>query len=115
MIVEDLRADFDAHRVGVQTQRKALMMLQGILRRAVLRGLIAANPVSVVDKPRQPRTRRPDPLPPMSVSTASAASSRVEAIVRAMLARRRSLAGSVIADLVLRSVSSPTVKELTNG
>jgi hypothetical protein len=33
MLVEDLRAQFGAQRVGVQTQRKALMMLQGILRR----------------------------------------------------------------------------------
>jgi len=38
------------------------MLLQGILRRAVVRGLIPANPVSVVDKPRQPPTRRPQPL-----------------------------------------------------
>ena len=67
LIVEDLRAEFDAHRVGVQTQRKAVMMLQGILRRAVVRGLLPANPVSVVDKPRQPPTRRPDPLPPITV------------------------------------------------
>jgi integrase len=63
MLVEDLRADFEAHRVGVQTQRKALMMLQGILRRAVVPG----ESVSVVDKPRQPPTRRPDPLAPITV------------------------------------------------
>jgi hypothetical protein len=53
MLVEDLRAQFDAQKVGVATQRKALMILQGIVRRAVVRGLIPANPVSVVDKPRQ--------------------------------------------------------------
>ena len=40
------------------TQRKALMILQGILRRAVVRGLIPANPVRV-DKPRQPRRGGP--------------------------------------------------------
>jgi hypothetical protein len=44
MLVEDVRAQFAAERVGVQTQRKALMLLQGILRRAVVRGLIPANP-----------------------------------------------------------------------
>src|SRR5438105_1182481 len=38
MLVEDLRAQFDRQAVGVQTQRKALMLLQGILRRAVVRG-----------------------------------------------------------------------------
>jgi integrase len=67
MLVEDARARFAVDRVGVQTQRKALMLLQGILRRAVVRGLIPANPVSVVSKPRQPPTRRPEPLPPLTV------------------------------------------------
>lgn len=67
MLVEDLRVQLDRQAVGVQTQRKTLMLLQGILRRAVVRGLIASNPVMVVDKPRQPATRRPEPLPPLSV------------------------------------------------
>jgi hypothetical protein len=44
MLVEDLRAQFDQQSVGVQTQRKALMLLQGILRHAVVRGLTPANP-----------------------------------------------------------------------
>jgi hypothetical protein len=39
-LVEDLCAQFRAAGVGVQTQRKAVMLLQGILRRAVVRGLI---------------------------------------------------------------------------
>jgi hypothetical protein len=43
MLVEDLRAQFDQQRVGVQTQRTALMLLRGILRRAVVRDLIPAN------------------------------------------------------------------------
>jgi integrase len=67
MLVEDVRAQFAAERVGVQTQRKALVLLQGILRRAVVRGLIPASPVTVVSKPRQPPTRRPEPLPPLSI------------------------------------------------
>jgi hypothetical protein len=54
MIVEDVRAEVDHLRVGVQTQRKALMMLQGILRRAVVRGLIPS--------PARPRRRRSTPL-----------------------------------------------------
>jgi integrase len=86
MIVEDLRADFDAHRVGVQTQRKALMMLQGILRRAVVRGLIPANPVSVVNKPRQPPTRRPDPLPPITVERIRAQLTQRDAALVSLLA-----------------------------
>lgn len=64
MLVEDLRSQFDQAHVGVQTQRKAIMLLQGILRRAVVRGLIPANPVKEISKPRQPATRRPQPLPP---------------------------------------------------
>jgi hypothetical protein len=67
MLVEDLRASFDRQHMSVQSQRKALMLLQGILRRAAVRGLIPANPVSLVDKPRQPPTRRPEPLPPLTV------------------------------------------------
>ena len=39
------------------------------LRRAVVRGLIPVNPVSVVDKPRQPPTRRPQPLEPLKVES----------------------------------------------
>jgi integrase len=49
MLVEDLRAQFDAQEVGIQTQRKALMLLQGILRRAVVRGLIPAAELSQRD------------------------------------------------------------------
>ena len=66
-LVEDLCGQFRASGVGVQTQRKALMLLQGILRRAVVRGLIPRNPVSVVDKPRQPPTRRPQPVEPLTI------------------------------------------------
>ena len=68
-LVEDLCSQFRAAKVGVQTQRKAVMLLQGILRRAVVRGLIPSNPVSVVDKPRQPATKRPQPLAPLIVET----------------------------------------------
>jgi integrase len=86
MLVEDLRAQFEAQRVGVQTQRKALMMLQGILRRAVVRGLIPANPVSVVDKPRQPPTRRPDPLSPITVERIRAQLTQRDAALVSLLA-----------------------------
>ena len=67
MLIEDFRAQLDHHGIGVQTQRKAMMLLQGMLRRAVVRGLIPMNPVAVVDKPRQPPTRRPQPLAPEMV------------------------------------------------
>lgn len=91
MLVEDLRAQFDAQKVGIQTQRKALMLLQGILRRAVVRGLIPANPVSVVGKPRQPPIRRPEPLSPTTVER-----------IRAQLPRRDATLVSVLAYAGLR-------------
>jgi integrase len=43
------------------------MLLQGILRRAVVEGLIIMNPVQAVPKPKQPPTRVPEPLPPETV------------------------------------------------
>ena len=40
-LVEDFRADLERVKAGAPTVRKAMMLLQGILRRAVVRGLIA--------------------------------------------------------------------------
>jgi hypothetical protein len=49
MVVEDLRDQMTHAKVGAPTQRKALMLLQGILRRAVVRGLMPVNPAQLVD------------------------------------------------------------------
>ena len=53
-------------RAGVPapTVRKTLMLLQGVLRRAVVRQLIPSNPVREVPKPSQPPREPPRPLPP---------------------------------------------------
>src|SRR5450755_263276 len=64
LLVEDLRDQVTRAKVPGPTQRKALMLLQGILRRAVMRGLIPANPVALVAKPKQPPTQPPRPLAP---------------------------------------------------
>lgn len=85
-LVEDLCAHFRAAGVGVQTQRKAVMLLQGILRRAVVRGLIPSNPVSVIDKPRQPPTKRPQPLAPLMVEKIRAGVSLRDATLTSLLA-----------------------------
>ncbi len=85
-LVEDMCAQFRASGVGVQTQRKAVMLLQGILRRAVVRGLIPTNPVSAVDKPRQPATKRPQPLAPLTVETIRAGMSLRDATLTSLLA-----------------------------
>jgi integrase len=66
-LVEDVLAQMRRARVGAPTQRKALMLLQGIMRRAVVRGLIPVNPVQMVDKPRQAPGQLPRPLPPIVV------------------------------------------------
>ena len=62
MVVEDFREQMTRARVGAPTVRKALMLLQGILRRAVVRGLIPLNPAQLVDKPRQRPTQAPQPF-----------------------------------------------------
>jgi integrase-like protein len=61
MAVEDLRERMSRANVGAPTQRKALMLRQGILRRAVVRGLILVNPAQLVDKPKQRPTLRRRP------------------------------------------------------
>jgi integrase len=67
MVVEDLRDQMTQAAVGAPTQRKALMLLQGILRRAVVRGLVPVNPAQLVDKPKQKPTQLPQPLAPLTV------------------------------------------------
>jgi len=64
LLVEDFRDQLERRGAGIATRRKALMLLQAILKRAVVRGLLPSNPVQVVDKPKQPMTRRPEPLSP---------------------------------------------------
>ena len=63
-LVEDFRADLERAKLGAPSVRKAMMLLQGILRRAVVRGLIASNPVQAVGKPKQRPGRAPQPLAP---------------------------------------------------
>lgn len=101
LVVEDLRDQMTRARVPAPTQRKTLMLLQGILRRAVVRGLIPANPVQLVTKPKQKPTSTPQPLSPLTASAASCSSladescprptrdSAVGAHTRRLLAARR--------------------------
>ncbi|HTZ86297.1 MAG TPA: hypothetical protein VMB05_06490 [Solirubrobacteraceae bacterium] len=85
-LVEDLCAQMRGADVGVQTQRKTVMLLQGILRRAVVRGLLPSNPVSVIDKPRQPATKRPQPLSPLVVERIRTEMSLRDATLTSLLA-----------------------------
>lgn len=86
MIVEDLRDGLAQSGVGAPTRRKALMLLQGILRRAAVRGLIPVNPVQAVQKPRQAPTRLPQPLPPATVEAIRAQLRPRDAMIMSLLA-----------------------------
>lgn len=66
-LIEDLRDQLAHQGIGPASQRKALLLLSGILRRAVVRGLIPHNPVAFVDKPKTPALKRPQPLAPATV------------------------------------------------
>jgi integrase len=65
-IVEELRSHLD-HTTGPPTARKALTLLQAIMRPAVVHGLTPINPVQVVAKPKQKPTIRPQPLDPVTI------------------------------------------------
>ncbi len=66
-VVDQLRVQLQAAGVGDPTIIKALGILQGILRHAVLRGQIQSNPVREVKKPRQAQKQAPTPLDPTSI------------------------------------------------
>lgn len=67
LLVEDLLAQLAQTGIGPASQRKALLLLSGVMRRAVVRGLIPSNPVAMVDKPKAPAPGRPVPLAPATV------------------------------------------------
>lgn len=77
---------------------KAATVLQSIMARATLDGLIARNPVSVVRKPSQRRTRNPDMIPP-----------RVVEAIRAQLEPRDAAIVSVLAYAGLRPESEAII------
>lgn len=66
-VVQDLAGQLHRRGLAAATQRKTLVLLQGILRRATVRGLISQNPVAVVDKPRTPANKRLEPLSPEQI------------------------------------------------
>jgi integrase len=85
-LVEDLRAQMHGASVGEPTQIKALGILQGICKRAVVRGLIHSNPVLPVDKPRQTTRLQLDPLSPLVVEKIRAQLEPRDAILVSVLA-----------------------------
>jgi site-specific recombinase XerD len=86
LVIEDLLEQWRRAHVGVATQRKAVMLLQGILRRAVVRGLIPANPVQLVAKPKQRPAASPRPLSPITVEAIRAQLRQRDAMIVSRLA-----------------------------
>jgi site-specific recombinase XerD len=65
--IEEWIADLHDAQVGDPTILRALAVMSGVLKRAVVDQELTANPVAAVDKPRQRRTRDPRPLAPAVV------------------------------------------------
>lgn len=66
-VVERYRAELEADGVGQPTVHRALVVLQGVLRRAVEWRRIGHNPVKGVQKPKVRRHRQVRPLSPTTV------------------------------------------------
>jgi integrase len=66
-VVERYRAELEADGVGQPTVHRALVQLQGVLRRAVEWRRIGHNPVKAVQKPKVRRHREVRPLSPLAV------------------------------------------------
>lgn len=65
--VEAFDAWMEREGAGRASRVKALTVLQSILKRAVLDGLISSNPVKAIEKPSQRRTREPVLISPVQV------------------------------------------------
>jgi integrase len=90
-VVEDFRTQLHEAGAGDPTVIKAMTLLQGIMKRAVVRGRVPSNPVREVDKPKQRRVRKPQPLAPAVVEA-----------IRAQLPQRDAALVSVLAYQGLR-------------
>lgn len=82
-VVGQLKSDLQGDHVGPATIRKAMSLLQAMLREAVAWDRLRLNPVKQVRKPRAPRQRAVVALSPAQVETLRAAmpSFRDQAIV----------------------------------
>jgi integrase len=80
-VCQRFAADLEAAGVGPSTRRKVLMLVGGVLQRAVEWGRIPSNPVRLIRKPTAKRERAVRPLAPATV----------EAMRRSLLDRQREL------------------------
>jgi hypothetical protein len=65
--IQRFQTDLASEGVGQETIRKTLVLLQGMLERAVEWGRIQANPARVIKKPRASRSRAVEPMSPETV------------------------------------------------
>jgi site-specific recombinase XerC len=65
-VAANLRAELETAGVGAATVRRALFVLQSVMRLAALQGKVRSNPVKMVRKPRLDR-RTVRPLAPATV------------------------------------------------
>jgi integrase len=66
-VIQRFASDLASEGIGQETIRKTLVMLQGMLERAVEWGRIPVNPVRSIRKPRQGRKRTVRAVPPALV------------------------------------------------
>ena len=66
-VLAGFRADLELNGVGAPTIRKAFVVIQSMLARAVEEGRIASNPAALVRKPPQRREREVVVVPPIQV------------------------------------------------
>jgi integrase len=99
MLIEDLREQLAKSGLGAASQKKALHLLSGILKRAIVRGLIPpVNPVSLVQMPKMPPAAERLPLSPLTI----------ERIRRLLLSpRTRTVPASAAGKRSQRAYSSP--------
>ena len=86
LVVEDLLAQLAGQGASPDAQRRAVTLLQGILKRAVVRALIPANPVQLVTKPKLPPAEPPRPLAPETVEAIRARLRQRDAMIVSLLA-----------------------------
>jgi hypothetical protein len=85
LVVEDVLAQLAGQGASPDARRRPVTLLQGILKRSVVRGLIPANPVQLVTKPNLPPVVPPRPLAPESVEAIRAGLRLRDAMIVSLL------------------------------
>jgi integrase len=111
--LKQLRED----KVGLETRRKALILLSGVLQRALIRGLVPINSARVVGKPRKAIAKLADPLAPITVERIRARLGRFDQMVLDLVAYQGFRPGEAIStdwrqlgDRVIHAHASKTTK-----